>query len=246
MNITCDGCGKPKSFSYCTTVNGKIYCLDCKKILYPEPEPEKTITELFSLLTKEIEIDTVTLSRDERIIVGISYSNKYLYYIRSNDDAVHMEKIINIEAINMYIDESLEESTSSSRSFTKATLGYAVAGPLGAVIGGFGNSTNSSSGSFVHKIYVSIKLKHVDELINILFLSCKTGISKGHGEFIKSHQLASSFINSINKILEGISHDTKKLSITDYLKTIKDMLAIELISQEEFATIRDRIISKIS
>lgn len=155
-------------------------------------------------------------------------------HIDSNHKLFYIGKIINTiyysfdEIVNYGYDiTELETTTKKKGGITRALVGGALAGPVGAVVGSStakAKSTTSSKKTF----YLNLKTYSGNKKILISFPP--KGLKEFADKCISQH---------------STSNDISELSITDKLKTISELKEQGIITEEEFNNKKKELLSKI-
>lgn len=158
-----------------------------------------------------------------------------IVHIDSKHNLFYIGKIINTiysfdEIVNYGYDiTELETTTKKKGGITRALVGGAIAGPVGAVVGSSTAKTTSTTSS-KKTFYLNLKTYSGNKKILIPFPP--NGLEEFADKCISQH-------------LSSNSNNVSELSITEKLKSISELKEQGIITEEEFESKKKELLSKI-
>lgn len=188
--------------------------------------------------------------------------NKELAFLRYRNDSYVYKKPIyywfeKIIEVSLVIDGETVTKTSRGSQLGGALLGSALAGGTGAIIGGLSGKTSSKEE--VSKIYLKITMDSSSSSVKTIpFLDEKHPVKKDSKTFQKAFNKATEWEGQLKVIIhnngkaegndkieiENTSLSTPiALSVADEIKKLHSLVADGIITEEEFAKQKEKLIS---
>lgn len=230
----------------------------------PERERQRKLNEkveketLKSALIKHDIHNSLMQRQPDNNVYIIDKENKELTYLNYNNNFsptyYWLEDIIEVSLV---IDGETITSTTRGSQFGGALVGGLLAGSAGAIVGGLSGSTSSKEA--VSKITLKLTIKEtVTSVKTITFLDVKKPILKTEETFKtalkKANEWEGQFKVIIHETKNSEDNNTKDkikstdnqstLSIADEIKKLHDLVKEGILTDEEFALQKEKILSK--
>ena len=190
------------------------------------------------------------LDKNNRRIVRLTYSG----HPRYEYDATYYD-FENFVDVSVVVEkETVTSTTSNDKQFKGALVGGILAGPTGAIIGSqSGNKSNiTTSEEMVSNIRLKLLMVNTDNSSKtITFLQSDEPISKATELYKNKFNRATNWENELRAYMLGVKNEQKKptsnssnISIADEIKKLHTLVQDGILTEEEFALQKEKILSK--
>lgn len=216
---------------------------------------EKEVVETLEYaLNKHGIYNSLMHTQPDNNIYIIDKENKELTHLNHNNYFPTYYRLKDIIEVSLVIDGETITSTTRGSQFSGALVGGLLAGGAGAVIGGLSGKTSSKES--ISKISLKILMSNNEKTIKtITFLDVKKPILKNSSIFKSAFDKANEWEGQLKVILhEGkksknenvVSNNDNKInsSIADEIKKLHTLVEDGILTNEEFALQKEKILSK--